>query len=83
MRSSPVRSTAPGPNDGEGVGSSGWGATPSSGEAPGPMHEERRGVRWLGTDGVAENRGECGGDGLMEADKGAGVDEMQREGLLL
>jgi hypothetical protein len=25
-------------------------------------------VRWLGTDGVSESRGECGGDGLPEAD---------------
>jgi hypothetical protein len=40
-------------------------------------------VRWLGTDGMAENRGEHGGDGLPEADKGAGMDEMQRQGLLL
>jgi hypothetical protein len=29
----------------------------------------RGGVRWLGTDGVVENRGECGGDGLPEADR--------------
>jgi hypothetical protein len=42
----------------------------SSGEAPGPAHKERGGVRWLSTDGVAENRGERGGDGLPEADKG-------------
>jgi hypothetical protein len=40
-------------------------------------------VRWLGTDDMAENRGECGGDGLPEADKGTGRDDMQREGLLL
>jgi hypothetical protein len=26
------------------------------------------GVRWLGTDGVSESRGECGDDGLPEAD---------------
>jgi hypothetical protein len=26
------------------------------------------GVRWLGTDEVVKNRGECGGDGLPEAD---------------
>jgi hypothetical protein len=25
-------------------------------------------VRWLGTDEVSESRGECGGDGLLEAD---------------
>jgi hypothetical protein len=42
----------------------------SSGEAPEPAHGERGGVRWLGTDGVAENRGERDGDGLPEADKG-------------
>jgi hypothetical protein len=26
-------------------------------------------VRWPGTDEVVENRGECGSDGLPEADK--------------
>jgi hypothetical protein len=83
MRSSLTQSTAPKLNDGEGVGSSGWGATSSSGEAPGPAHGERGGVRWLGTVGVVENRGERGSDGLPEADKGAGADEMQREGILL
>jgi hypothetical protein len=25
-------------------------------------------MRWFGTDEVAENRGECSGDGLSEAD---------------
>jgi hypothetical protein len=40
-------------------------------------------VTWLGTDGMAENRGERGGDGLPEADKGVGMDEMQWESLLL
>jgi hypothetical protein len=77
MRSSLAQSTAPELNDGEDVGSLGRGATPSSGEAPGPTHAESGGVRWLGTDGVVENRG------LLEADKGTGTDEMQREGLLL
>jgi hypothetical protein len=83
MRSSPAWSTAPEVSSGEGVGSSGRGATLSSGEAPGPAHGERGGVRWLGTDGMVENRGECSGDGLPEADKGAGADEMQKKGLLL
>jgi hypothetical protein len=32
---------------------------------------------------VAENRGEHGGDGLPEVDKGAGADETQWGGLLL
>jgi hypothetical protein len=61
----------------------GRGANPISGEAPGPAHGERGGVRWLGTDDVAENRGKHDADGLPEVDKGAGTDEMQREGLLL
>jgi hypothetical protein len=83
MRSSPARSTASELNGGEGVGPSVRGATPSSGKAPGPAHGERGGVRWLGTDGVAENRGDRSGNGIPEADKSAGADEMQREGLLL
>jgi hypothetical protein len=69
-------------NGGELVSSLGRAATLSSSEAPGPMHG-KRGVRWLGTDGVVENRGESGGDGLPEVDKGVGMDEMQWEGLLL
>jgi hypothetical protein len=64
MRSSPGQSTAPELNNGEGVGSSGPDATPSSSEAPGPAHGERGGVSWLGTDGVTENKGERGGDDL-------------------
>jgi hypothetical protein len=40
-------------NSGEGVSSSGRGAAPSSGEAPGPAHGEEGGVRWLDTNGVA------------------------------
>jgi hypothetical protein len=83
MQSSPAWSTVPELNDGEGVGSSGRGATLSFGEAPRPAHGERGGVRWLGIDGVAENRGKRGGDGLPEVDKGDGVDDMQREGLFL
>jgi hypothetical protein len=39
-------------NSGEGVISSGRGATPSFGKALGPAHGERGEVRWLGTDGV-------------------------------
>jgi hypothetical protein len=83
MRRSPMQSMEPELNGGEGVSSLGWGATPSSSEAPGPAHREKGGVRWLGTDGVAENRGERGGDGLPEVDKAAGADKMQWEGLLL
>jgi hypothetical protein len=50
---SPVWSTAPELNDGEGASPSGWGA------ALGPAYGDRGGVRWLGTDEVAENRGEA------------------------
>jgi hypothetical protein len=32
-------------------------------------------VRWLGTDGAAENRGGCGGDGLSEGGSGGGKDK--------
>jgi hypothetical protein len=46
-------------NDGEGAGPSGWGAALGSSEALGPAYGERGGVRWLGTDEVAENRGEA------------------------
>jgi hypothetical protein len=45
-------------NGGEGAGPSDWGAALGSGEALGPAYGERGGVRWLGTDEVAENRGE-------------------------
>jgi hypothetical protein len=83
MWSSPARSMAPELNGGEGVSSSGRGATLSSSEAPVPAHGERGGVRWLGTDGMVENRGEHCGGGLPKADKGASVDEMQWEGHLL
>jgi hypothetical protein len=70
-------------NGGELVSFSGRAATLSSSEAPRPMHGKRGGMRWLGTDGMVENRGERDGDGLPEVDKGVGMDEMQREGLLL
>jgi hypothetical protein len=83
MWSSPVRSTALELNDSEDISPSGRGAALGSGEALGPAHEERGGVRWLDTDSVVENRGEHGGDDLPEADKGAGADEMQHDGLLL
>jgi hypothetical protein len=53
---SPARSTAPELNDGEGAGPSGWGATPGSSESLGPTYGERGGVRWLGTDEVAEKQ---------------------------
>jgi hypothetical protein len=69
MRSSLAWSRAPELNGGEGAGPSSWGVSLKSGKAPGPAHGERGGVRWLSTDGVAENRGEHGGDGLPEADR--------------
>jgi hypothetical protein len=78
-----VRSTAPELNGGEDAGPSARGAAPKAGEAPGHAHRERGGMRWLGTNGVAENRGEHGSDGLPEVDKGAGADEMQWGGLHL
>jgi hypothetical protein len=53
---------------GEGADPSGWGAALGSAEALGPTYGERGGVRQLGTDEVAENRGWCGSDGLPEAD---------------
>jgi hypothetical protein len=58
-QNSPVQSTAPELNGGEGAGSSGFGAPLGSGEALGPTYGERGGVRWLGTDKVEENRGEA------------------------
>jgi hypothetical protein len=54
---------APELNNGEGAAPSGWGAALGSGETLGPTYEERAGIRWLGTDGAAQNRGGCGGDG--------------------
>jgi hypothetical protein len=50
-----------------GAGPSGQGAALGSGEALGPAYGERGGVRWLGINEVAGNIGECGGDGLPEA----------------
>jgi hypothetical protein len=79
---SPAQSTTPELNGGEGAGPSGWGADLGSGEALGPMYRERGGVRWLGTDEAAENRGGCDGDGLPEADT-ARVWMRRRGGLLL
>jgi hypothetical protein len=67
-RSSPVWSTASELNGGEGAGPSGSRAVLGSGEVLGPVYGERGGVRWLGTDEVVENRGECGSDGLPEVD---------------
>jgi hypothetical protein len=63
-----VRLTTPELNGGEGVGPSGQGAALGSSKALGSAYEERGGVRWLGTDEVAENKGERSGDGLPEAD---------------
>jgi hypothetical protein len=56
-RSSPAWMMVPELNDGEGVDSLGREATLGSGEALRPVHGEKGGVRWLGTDGAAENRG--------------------------
>jgi hypothetical protein len=39
------------------------------GEAPGPAHEDRKWVRWLSIDGVAETKARCSGGGLLEAEK--------------
>jgi hypothetical protein len=66
-RSSPARTMTLELNDGEGADSSGWEAALGSGEALRPAHGEKGGVRWLGTDGVSESRGECSDDGLPEA----------------
>jgi hypothetical protein len=49
-----VRSTAPKLNDGEGGGPVARGAAPSSGEPPGPMHEDGKWVRRLGINDVVE-----------------------------
>jgi hypothetical protein len=56
-RSSPVWSTAPELNGGEGACPSGWGAALGSGEALGPTYGKRGGMRWLGTNRAVENRG--------------------------
>jgi hypothetical protein len=67
--SSPTRSMAPELNDGEGVDPSGRGAALGSGEALGPTHGKRGGVRRLNTDSVAGTQVRCGGGSLPEADK--------------
>jgi hypothetical protein len=61
---SPARSTELELNGGEGVTFLVREAAPKLKEAPGPVYGEK----WLGTDGAAENRGGCGGDGSPEAD---------------
>jgi hypothetical protein len=78
-----VRSTTPELNGGEGGGLVARGAAPRSGEPPGPMHEDRKLVRWFGIDGLAETEVRHGGGGLPEADKSASADERQWGGLLL
>jgi hypothetical protein len=50
-------------------------------EALGPTQRERGGVRPVGTDEVAENRGRCGDDGLPEVD--TVLLRMRRRGGLL
>jgi hypothetical protein len=81
-RNSPVWSTAPELNGGEGVTFLVREVALKLKEAPGPAYAERGGVSWLGTDGAAEGRGGCGGDGLPEANT-ARVRMRCRGGLLL
>jgi hypothetical protein len=66
IRSSPVQSMASELNDGEVGGPTARRVAPSSGEAPGPAHEDGKQVRWLGIDGVVEIEVRHGG--LPEAD---------------
>jgi hypothetical protein len=75
---SPMRWTTPELNGSEGADPSAWGAALGFGEALRPTYGERGGVRWLGTDEVAENRGECGSDGLPEED--TAMVQMRRSG---
>jgi hypothetical protein len=62
MRSSLARSTASELNDGEGGGPAARRAAPSSGEPPGPAHEDGKWVRRLGIDGMVETEARRGGD---------------------
>jgi hypothetical protein len=55
-----------------------WGADLSSGEAPGPAHEDGKWVRWLGTDGVVEQRRGAAVAAYRRRTRGAGTDTMQR-----
>jgi hypothetical protein len=68
-RSSSARSMVPELNGGEGAGPSGRGAALGSGEALGPTHGKRGGVRWLGTDSVVGTEARRGGGNLPKADK--------------
>jgi hypothetical protein len=70
-------------NGGEGAGPSDWGAALGSGEALGPAYGERGGVRWLGTDEVAENRGETQSGRLTGGRQRWGLGQMNGRGLLL
>jgi hypothetical protein len=72
-----MRSMAPELNDREGGGPAARGAALSSGEPHGPTHEDRKWVRRLGIDGVAEAEVRRDGGGLPEADKSASVNEKQ------
>jgi hypothetical protein len=54
VRSSPVRGGGAGLKGDEGVAFLVREAVSKLKEAPGPAYGERGGVRWLGTDGVAE-----------------------------
>jgi hypothetical protein len=68
-RSSSARSMVPELNGGEGAGPSGRGAALGSGEALGPTHGKRGGVRWLGTNSVVGTEARRGGGNLPKADK--------------
>jgi hypothetical protein len=80
---SPARSMASELNDGEGAGPLGWVATLGCGEALGPAYGERVGVRWLGTDEVAENRGEARPGWLTGGRQRWGRGQTNERGLLL
>jgi hypothetical protein len=61
----------------------GWGAALGSGEALGPAYRERGGVRCLGTDEVAENRGEARSGWLTRGRQRWGRGQTNGRGLLL
>jgi hypothetical protein len=67
-RSSSGWSMVPELNGGEGAGPLGRGAALGSGEALGPAHRKRGGVRWLGTDSVVGTEARHDGGNLPKAD---------------
>jgi hypothetical protein len=82
-QNSPAQSTTPELNDGEGASHLGWGVALGSGEALGPVYGGRGGVRWLGTDEVAENRGEVRPGRLTGGRQRWGRGHTNGRGLLL